>query len=56
MLSAILKRHLAGEDHLPRYNYHVRDTIVSLDDGRLMFVVRAKGVPFEVISDGVLEN
>jgi type IV secretion system protein VirB4 len=55
-VSAILKRHLAGEDHLPRYNYHVRDTIVSLDDGRVMFTVRAKGVPFEVISDGVLEN
>jgi type IV secretion system protein VirB4 len=56
MLSAILKKQLSGEDYLPKYNYHVRDTIVSLEDGRVMFCVRAKGVPFEVISDGVLEN
>lgn len=56
MLSAILKKQLAGEDHLPRYNYHVRNTIISFDDGRVAFTVRAKGVPFEVTSDNVLEN
>jgi type IV secretion system protein VirB4 len=56
MLSDILKRQLAGEEHLPPYNYHVTDTIVALDDGRVSFTVRTKGVPFEVISDNVLEN
>lgn len=56
MLSAILKKQLAGEDHLPRYNYHVRDTVLSFEDGRVAFILRAKGVPFEVTSDNVLEN
>lgn len=56
MLSDILKRQVSGESFLPKYNYHVRDSIVSLEDGRIMFTVRSKGVPFEVISDGVLEN
>ncbi len=56
MLSAILKNVLAGEDFIPKYTYHVRDTIVRIDDGRVMFTVRSKGLPFEVISDGVLEN
>jgi len=56
MLSEILKRHCAGEDYLPRYNYHVRDTIVSLEDGRVAFVVRCKGLPFEVTTDAMLEN
>ena len=51
-----MKRQLAGEEHLPPYNYHVRNTIVSLEDGRVAFVVKAKGVPFELTSDKVLEN
>ncbi|MDQ1817820.1 transporter [Massilia sp. CCM 9210] len=56
MLSNILKSTLAGEDYLPKYTYHVRETITRIDDGRVMFVVRCKGLPFEVISDGVLRN
>lgn len=56
MLSDILKKQFAGEEQLPPYNYHVRDTIVSLDDGRVAFAIRAKGLPFEVTSDNVLEN
>ncbi|HHW4683176.1 MAG TPA: VirB4 family type IV secretion/conjugal transfer ATPase, partial [Xylella sp.] len=56
MLSAILKRQFAGEEQLPPYNYHVRETIVSLDDGRVAFIIKARGLPFEVISDRVLEN
>jgi type IV secretion system protein VirB4 len=56
MLSAILKKQLAGEEQLPPYNYHVRDTIISFEDGRVAFTVRAKGVPFEVTSDNVLES
>ena len=56
MLKDILRRQLSGEDDLPKYNYHVSETIVSMEDGRLMFCVRCKGVPYEVISDGVLEN
>lgn len=56
MLSDFLKKQLAAEDHLPKYNYHVTPSIVSLEDGRVMFTVRAKGVPFEVISDNVLDN
>jgi type IV secretion system protein VirB4 len=56
MLSAILKKQFAGEEQLPPFNYHVRDTIVSLDDGRVAFTIKAKGLPFEVTSDGLLEN
>ena len=56
MLSDILKKQLAGESHLPHFTYHIRDTIVALDDQRVAFVVRAKGVPFEATSDAVLEN
>ncbi len=56
MFSAILQKQLAGEQHLPAYNYHVTDSILALEDGRVLFTVRTKGVPFEVISDNVLEN
>lgn len=56
MLSAILKKQFAGEEQLPPFNYHVRDTIVSLEDGRVAFTVRAKGLPFEVTSANMLEN
>lgn len=56
MLSAVLKRQFAGEEALPRYRYHVRDTIVSMDDGRLCFILKLKGLPFEVTSDAMLEN
>ena len=56
MLSAILKKQLAGENYLPPYNYHVRSTVVSLEDGRVAFTVRAKGIPFELTSDRMLEN
>ena len=56
MLSAILKQQFAGEEQLPPFRYHVRDTIVDLEDGRVAFAVRAKGVPFEVSSDEQLEN
>lgn len=56
MLSAILQRQFSGESQLPPYNFHVRETIVSLEDGRVAFAVRLKGVPFEVTSDNILEN
>lgn len=56
MFSAILKKQLAGETQLPSYHYHVTDSILSLEDERALFTVRLKGVPFEAISDNVLEN
>ncbi len=56
MLSDILKRQFSSEEHLPPYNYHVRDSIVSLADGRTAFIIRCAGVPFEITSAGVLEN
>lgn len=56
MLSAILKRQFAGEEMLPQWQYHVTDSIISFKDGRLMFTVRCKGVPFEVISADTLES
>ena len=56
MLSDILKRQFSGGEQLPNYSYHVTDSILAFEDGRLMFVVRAKGLPFEVTSDSVLEN
>lgn len=56
MLSDILKKQFAGEEQLPPYNYHVRDTIVALDDERVAFALRAKGLPFELTSNNILEN
>ena len=56
MLSAILKRQFAADEQLPPFNYHVSDSIVSLDDGRVAFALRAKGLPFEATTDNVLEN
>jgi type IV secretion system protein VirB4 len=56
MLHAALKRQFAGEEALPRYNYHVHDTIVSLEDGRVCFIIKMRGVPFELTSDAMLEN
>lgn len=55
-LSAALKKQIAGEDHLPKINFHVTDSIVSLEDGRLLFCVKANGLPFEAISEGTLNN
>ena len=56
MLSDILKRQFSGEEQLPAWSYHVSDSIVAFEDGRLMFTARVRGVPFEVISDNLLEN
>lgn len=56
MLSAILKRQFAGEEQLPSFNYHVTDTVVDLEDGRVAFALRLKGIPFELTSDNMLEN
>lgn len=56
MLSAILKRHISSESFLPKYKYHVTPSIVTLDDGRVMFVVRASGVPFEAVGVGKLDS
>ena len=51
-----LNNQLSSPEFLPHYQYHVSDSIVVLDDGSMMFIIRTKGVPFEVISDNVLEN
>lgn len=56
MLSALLKQQLAGQDYLPDYGYHVTDSIVTLDDGRVMFSLSCEGVPFEAVSDARLES
>jgi type IV secretion system protein VirB4 len=56
MYSAALRRQFAGEEQLPRYNYHVRDSVISLEDGRLCFVLRLGGLPFESTTDAMLEN
>lgn len=56
MLSDILKRQFAGEEQLPSFNYHVTDTVVDLEDGRVAFALRLKGIPFELTSDNMLEN
>lgn len=56
MLSSILNRQMTGDQFLPKYNYHVTPSIISLEDGSLMFSLRSKGIPFEVSSDQVLES
>lgn len=56
MLSAILKRTITSESFLPKYKYHVTPSIVTLDDGRVMFVVRASGLPFEAVGIDTLDS
>ena len=56
MLSAILKRQFAGESQLPPYNYHVTNSIISFEDQRTAFIIKCRGVPFEVVSPNMLEN
>ncbi|MDD2892532.1 MAG: hypothetical protein PHF20_01265 [Halothiobacillaceae bacterium] len=56
MLSALLKQQLAGQDYLPDYGYHVTDSIVTLDDNRVMFSLSCEGVPFEAVSDARLQS
>lgn len=55
-LSSILKRQLAGEELLPHYRYHVTDSIVSLEDDRVLFTVSCSGVPFDVVTEGRLDS
>jgi type IV secretion system protein VirB4 len=56
MFSTALRRQFAGEEQLPKYNYHIRDSVITLDDGRLCFIMRFGGVPFESTTDAMLEN
>jgi type IV secretion system protein VirB4 len=56
MLSSLLKKQLAGEEYLPKYRYHVTDSIVSLVDDRVMFTLSCTGVPFDVVSDLRLDS
>ena len=52
---ALLKQQ-SGQEHLPKLMFHVTDSIVTTEDGRLVTVLQAKGLPFEAISEGLLDN
>lgn len=54
--NAALKKQTTGEDYLPKVNFHVTDSIVTMEDGRLLFTIKAYGLPFEAISEGSLDN
>jgi type IV secretion system protein VirB4 len=56
LLGDILKRQFAGESQLPKYDYHVRQNIVSLQDGRILSAVRCKCLPFETTGANQQEN
>jgi type IV secretion system protein VirB4 len=56
MLSSILKRVPAAESYLPPYRFHLTPTVINLADERCMFVVRCRGIPFEAVSEGMLNN
>jgi type IV secretion system protein VirB4 len=43
-------------DSLPKYGYPISDSIISLDDGRLMATLCIKGMPFESESESELEQ
>lgn len=51
-----MKRQFTAESQLPKFNYHVRESIVSLEDGRVACIFKAKGLPFETVGDNMLEN
>lgn len=55
MLSNILNKQLAVEEFIPPYRYHVADSIVSIADGRVMCIVKCRGVPFEAVSGTELD-
>jgi type IV secretion system protein VirB4 len=56
MLNSILNKQLAVEEFAPQYGYHVTDSIVSIGDGRVMFVVKCRGVPYETVNSRELEG
>ena len=56
MFIDVLKKQFSGDEQLPPVNYHVTENIVTFDDQRCMFIARCSGLPFEVTSDGVLDN
>lgn len=56
ILSDILKTQLAGEEHLPKLNFHVSESVVSTEDERLLFTIKMAGLPFETVTDGALDD
>lgn len=51
MLNSILNKQLAVEEFIPQYRYHVTDSVVSIGDGRVMCIVKCRGVPFESVNE-----
>ena len=56
ILSDILKTQLTGDAHLPKLNFHVTTSLVSTEDERLLFTIKAVGLPFETVTDGTLDD
>lgn len=51
LLDKILNRQASQEEYMPKINHHVTNNLISYEDGRLMWVFRMDGMPFESQSD-----
>lgn len=47
LLDKILNKQASQEEYMPKINYHVTNNLISYEDGRLMWVFRMDGMPFE---------
>jgi type IV secretion system protein VirB4 len=53
--SEFLKRIPPAEDWLPKFGRHITPRVIVMDD-RLLICMRVMGLPFEAVSDAVIEN
>jgi type IV secretion system protein VirB4 len=51
-----LKGLSAAEDWLPKYVRHVTPQVIRMDGRQFLVILRVTGVPFESVSDVILEN
>ena len=54
LLKSVLTKQRAQQQYLPKISRHVAENIVHFEDGRLGFVIRLDGIPFEGVNDNHL--
>ena len=54
LLKSTLTKQRAQQEYLPKISRHVAENIVHFEDGRLGFVIKLDGIPFEGVNDNHL--
>jgi type IV secretion system protein VirB4 len=54
IFSHVLKKYISPSNLIPKYNYHVHDHIISIDNEQLLSIIEIQGIPFETIPDQIL--